>query len=93
MTASQSKMDSFMEALMNVVVGLIVSTAANAFILPAVLGVELTLGANILIGLFFTIISIVRSYTLRRLFNGKSVWQALKSWWMPTFDPYERDRK
>lgn len=26
----------------------------------------------------YTIISLVRSYTIRRLFNGKSVWMAIR---------------
>lgn len=75
----QSKTDSFMEALMNVIVGLIVSTIANHFLLPAVLRVHMSLTQNIIIGLAFTVISIARSYLLRRMFNGKSVWAAIKS--------------
>jgi uncharacterized membrane-anchored protein len=75
---NQSKLDSFMEALTNVIVGLIVSTIANHFLLPAVLGVEMSFVQNIVIGAAFTIISIMRSYLLRRAFNGKSVWAAIR---------------
>ena len=75
----QSKLDSFMEALVNVVIGLIVSTIANHFLLPAVLGVQMSIAQNIVIGLAFTVISIMRSYVLRRLFNGRSVWVAVSS--------------
>lgn len=76
---SQSRTDSFMEAMVNVVIGLVISTIANHIILPATLGVTPTLGQNVLIGVAFTIISLVRSYALRRLFNGKSPWAWIKS--------------
>lgn len=78
----QSRIDSLAEAIVNIIVGLIVSTIANHWVLPAVLHVHMSLGQNILIGVIFTIISLVRSYSLRRLFNGKSVWQALRDFWV-----------
>ena len=77
----QSRTDSLMEAIVNIIVGLIVSTIANHWVLPAVLHVQMSLGQNILIGVIFTVISLVRSYSLRRLFNGKSVWQAIRDFW------------
>lgn len=63
---------------MNIAIGLLISTVANHFVLPAVLGVHMTLGQNVLIGTIFTVISLVRSYAIRRLFNGRSVWAAIK---------------
>lgn len=78
----QSRIDSLMESLTNIFVGLFVSTIANWIILPAVLGVSMTLGENLLIGLFFTVVSITRSYVIRRAFNGRSVWKAVSEpWW------------
>lgn len=74
----QSRIDSFMEALTNTVIGLVVSTVANYFVIPAVLGVHMTHSQNIALAATFTVISIVRSYVLRRAFNGRSVWQALR---------------
>lgn len=74
----QSRIDSLMESLTNVVIGLFISTIANHIVLPLTLGVTPTLGQNIVIGVIFTVISIVRSYSLRRLFNGKSAWARLK---------------
>lgn len=67
-----------MEALTNIVIGLVISTIANWIILPAVLGVELTIMANIQIAVFFTIVSLARSYAIRRIFNGRSVWMAIR---------------
>ncbi len=85
----QSKLDSFMEAIVNVIVGLIVSTIASHFLLPAVLGVSMSFGQNILIGVAFTIISIVRSYALRRLFNGRSIWTTIVGFHrLPARRPY-----
>ncbi|HEY0623167.1 DUF7220 family protein [Sphingomonas sp.] len=77
MTA-QSRLDSFMEALTNTLIGLIVSTIANFFVIPLVLGVHMTHGQNIVLALIFTVISIARSYILRRAFNGRSVWLSVK---------------
>lgn len=74
----QSRMDSLMETLTNIVIGLAVSTVANHFILPAVLGVNVTAAANVAIASAFTAISLVRQYVLRRLFNGRTVWSAVK---------------
>lgn len=76
----QRRIDSLMESVVNVIIGLVISTIANWLILPPLLGVELDLGTNVLIGVIFTIISIARSYTLRRLFNGKSIWMEFQCW-------------
>lgn len=76
---SQSRTDSFMEALVNIAIGLVISTIANHFVLPNVLHVHMSLGQNVLISAIFTVISLVRSYAIRRAFNGKSVWAAIKT--------------
>ncbi|WP_174544926.1 DUF7220 family protein [Sphingomonas asaccharolytica] len=77
----QSRTDSLMESLVNIVIGLVISTIANHWVLPAVLHVSMTFGQNFLISAIFTAISLARSYTLRRLFNGRSVWQAIAGLW------------
>lgn len=74
----QSRVDSFMEALTNTVIGLLVSTVANMTLTPWVMGRPISMSENVLLSLGFTVISIGRSYILRRTFNGKSVWQAIK---------------
>lgn len=79
--AVQTRTDSFMESLTNCAVGIGVSFGANLLILPVVFGVIVSTGQNLLLGVFYTVVSIVRSYTLRRLFNGKSVWAAIKGRW------------
>lgn len=75
----QSRIDSFMEAVTNTLIGLVVSTIANWTVTPAVLGHPITLAQNFALSAAFTVISIVRSYTLRRAFNGRTAWQALRT--------------
>jgi high-affinity Fe2+/Pb2+ permease len=68
----QTKKQSFIEAITNTVIGFLISLAATFFIFPIV-GIESTGYKNIIITLFFTVISILRSYVLRRFFNKKTV--------------------
>jgi hypothetical protein len=75
----QSRTDSFMEAVTNTAIGLVISTIANYFVIPAVLGVHMTHAQNVALASIFTVISIARSYTLRRVFNGRTPWQALRA--------------
>ena len=64
----QLKRHSLLESVVNVVVGYGVALLSQIIIFP-VFGLKVSLRDNVLIGVFFTIISIVRSYLLRRLFN------------------------
>lgn len=68
MTTGQSRRASLTESLLNVAIGYGVALAAQAVIFPAY-GVHLSLGAHAAIGGWFTLVSIARSYGLRRLFN------------------------
>ena len=64
----QSKRNSAFEAATNVAIGYLVSVLANVLILP-MFGYNVTIGDSFAIGLAFTIVSLVRSYVLRRIFN------------------------
>jgi len=64
----QSKKLSLIESITNVIVGYGVSVIAQIVIFP-VFGIHTTIKDNLFIGLFFTVVSIVRSYILRRVFN------------------------
>lgn len=68
----QTKAGSLTEAITNVLVGLIISLALNAIIFP-LFGWEITLAQNLSIAAIYTVVSIVRSYFMRRLFNCISV--------------------
>ena len=68
----QTKKQSFLESLTNVFIGYIISLISLFLIFP-ILGIESSPGKNVLITFYFTLISIVRSYILRRYFNKKNI--------------------
>lgn len=70
--AGQSRRQSWIEAWVNIAVGIGVSIAANWTIMP-ILGYDLTWANNLYITAFFTAVSLVRSYLLRRFFNKLQV--------------------
>lgn len=63
----QSRRWSLAEALTNTLVGFLISLAAQLVIFHFH-GIKLSLGDNVAITLWFTLISIIRSYALRRVF-------------------------
>lgn len=71
----QKKSHSLAESVFNVVIGFTVSYVANLVVLPC-FGFKVSHSTALGIGLIFTVISIVRSYVLRRVFNRIMVWQA-----------------
>ena len=67
----QSRKRSFIESLTNVAVGCGVAIASQYLVFP-IFGIHgVTFGEHVGITLFFTIISIIRSYILRRWFTRK----------------------
>lgn len=64
----QKRMTSLVESLLNVVIGYAVAVAAQTMIFP-LFGIFVSLGENIIIAGLFTVISVIRSFSLRRLFN------------------------
>lgn len=64
----QSKKNSLIESFVNVALGLITGFLVNFIMLP-LLGMHPSLGDNIIITAVFAVISIVRSYVIRRFFN------------------------
>ncbi|MBV9826039.1 MAG: hypothetical protein JO001_10215 [Alphaproteobacteria bacterium] len=66
--AAQSKTHSLIEALVNVAIGYCIAVTAQIVIFP-IFGVHISIRQNIEIGIIMTAVSIVRSYTLRRVFN------------------------
>ena len=65
---NQTKKGSFAEAITNILIGYFVALLSQIVIFPLV-GVEASFDQNILIGLLFTIVSLLRSYTVRRIYN------------------------
>lgn len=66
----QTKFGSFIESTANIVVGFTINFTANMLILPMFGFSNLTLSKNFAIGLLYTVISLVRSFVIRRWFNG-----------------------
>lgn len=64
----QSKLGSFIEACANIVIGYTVAITAQMMIFP-VFNIHIEHHEHHLLGLFFTAVSLIRSYFLRRLFN------------------------
>lgn len=65
---SQSRRASAVEAVANVLIGYGVAVAAQVVIFP-MFGLHASLPENLAIGGLFTLVSLARSYALRRLFN------------------------
>lgn len=68
---NQTRLGSFAEAWVNVFIGFWINFAANMLILPLFGFHSLTLGTNFVIGLIYTVISVARSYVIRRWFNAR----------------------
>jgi hypothetical protein len=64
----QSRASSLIEALANVAIGYGINVLANFAIFP-LFGWHITLRQNLLMGIFYTAVSITRSYVVRRWFN------------------------
>ena len=65
---AQSRKGSLIEAFVNIMVGYWLNVTANFLIFP-LFGWQLTLGDSMALGMAYTLISLGRSYGLRRLFN------------------------
>ena len=66
---AQTKLGSIAEAWANIAVGFSINYCANLLIFP-LFGMHISAGNNFLLGCIYTVISLVRSYVLRRWFNG-----------------------
>lgn len=67
---SQTRLQSFIEACINVLIGFAINMLANFVILPLI-GFAITVGQNLFIGVLYTIVSVARSYAIRRWFNAR----------------------
>lgn len=65
---AQSRLGSLVESFANVLIGYGVAVSAQVVIFPW-FGVHLPLHDNLAIGLLFTVVSLIRSYALRRIFR------------------------
>ena len=70
----QTKKRSLLESITNVAIGFGVAVLSQQIVFP-IFGYDVPLRDDIGIALFFTVISIVRSYTVRRIYNW---WDSFK---------------
>jgi hypothetical protein len=68
----QSRFMSLVEAITNVIFGYGVAVITQILIFP-IFGLQTTLGQNLAMGGIFTIVSVFRSFCLRRLFEALRV--------------------
>ena len=66
----QSKRESMIESLTSTTIGIIIGIVLNLTILP-IFGYPVSLSDSLWISVIFTIVSIIRSYVIRRFFNSK----------------------
>jgi len=71
---AQTRKRSALESLVNVLIGYGIAVLAQIVIFP-IFGISIPISSNLAIGALFTIVSLVRSYCLRRLFNW---WDTVK---------------
>tara|TARA_R100000951_G_C2587597_1_gene163927 strand:+ start:50 stop:256 length:207 start_codon:yes stop_codon:yes gene_type:complete len=64
----QTKRRSLIEAVTNVLIGYLVAVISNLIVLP-LFGYQVSLFDGFAIGIVFTVISLIRSYIIRRAFN------------------------
>lgn len=67
---NQSRLGSLIEVCINIAIGFAINWVANLWILP-LYGFHITGGQAFSMGLIFTVISVVRSYCIRRWFNAR----------------------
>ncbi|MCX7313671.1 MAG: hypothetical protein NTV56_18580 [Alphaproteobacteria bacterium] len=74
----QSRRMSVVESLANVAVGYAIAVLTQIAVFP-IFGLRASLADNLIIGMVFTIVSIVRSFVLRRVFEEVRVRAERKS--------------
>lgn len=67
---NQTRLGSLIETIINTVIGFAINYTANLLIFP-LFGFHIKPGANFVLGLMYTVISVARSYCVRRWFNAK----------------------
>ncbi len=68
----QSRWMSLVEAATNIVVGYCLAVLTQVLVFP-LFGLRVSLGENLAIGAVFTVVSLIRSFALRRIFNAAAV--------------------
>ena len=75
----QSKLESLVEASLNTASGFVVSLLVWQWLVAPIYGLPIDWGMNFGITIIFTVVSILRSYVWRRVFN-RGVNRAVMRW-------------
>ncbi len=67
----QSKLESLSEAVLNTFIGFVIAFISQLVFFPIV-GIDVSLSQNFILTVLFTLVSIIRTYIIRRYFNKKS---------------------
>jgi len=73
----QTRRGSLIEVGINIFIGFWINYFANLLILP-MFGLHVTLAENFLLGLAYTLVSVARSYIIRRWFDARIHQTAMK---------------
>lgn len=65
---NQTRLGSLIESFANITIGFGINFTANLIILP-MFGFNISISDNLFLGLLYTVISVARSYCIRRWFN------------------------
>jgi len=67
----QTKIHSLLESCTNIAIGYLVALASQLLIFPQY-GIQISITDNLMIGAWFTLISLIRSYAIRRWYDRKA---------------------
>lgn len=67
----QARRHSFIESLSNIAIGYVVAVVSQVVIFP-VFGIHVPISDNLTIGAWFTVVSVIRSYVIRRWFTKRT---------------------
>ena len=70
--SGQSHKASLLETAMSTVIGFLVAIATQLALFP-LMGIHVSEGTNFTLGVAFTVVSVIRGYCVRRLFNSLHV--------------------
>jgi len=65
---SQTRLQSLIETMINIGIGYGIALVSQIVVFP-LFGIHIPISDNVFIGAIFTVISIARSYLVRRMFN------------------------
>ena len=67
---NQTRLGSLVESLMNILIGYSIAILSQLVIFPQY-DIHISFSTNLWIGVWFTFVSLIRSYVIRRWFNAR----------------------